>query len=286
MSTKCKTQEERDARRAASVRKYLDKLKAATVEKKASRPPKMTPDEKRARKNKQSRECKARRKAKDPALWAKEQRDRGKQWAEKNPERDKELRAKASKKYRATHPEKVAESRKISYAKWLAKQDPEEVKRKHNAANLKYRRRLGAKPKRHPTPEQKKLEMAEYGRKAYQANPGKYHAASKKWIAEHPKEARAMQRKAQHKRRAKLAGTNSPGVTPAEWANIVDYFSQACAYCLQRATSIEHLHPIAIGGEDAPDNVVPACLRCNKSKGPKMTLRWLLTSKIAQEALL
>jgi hypothetical protein len=37
------------------------------------------------------------------------------------------------------------------------------------------------------------------------------------------------------------------------------------------------------GGLDAPDNVVPACLRCNQSKGAKSLLFWLLTSQYARD---
>jgi hypothetical protein len=40
-----------------------------------------------------------------------------------------------------------------------------------------------------------------------------------------------------------------------------------CAYCGERATSIDHVRPRLFGGSDEPDNLVPACQPCNSSKG-------------------
>lgn len=73
------------------------------------------------------------------------------------------------------------------------------------------------------------------------------------------------------RRRARLRDGVSPGVSPAQWATIVEYFGHACAYCLRRDRKLEreHVEPIARGGRDEPDNVVPACRPCNTSKGAR-----------------
>jgi 5-methylcytosine-specific restriction endonuclease McrA len=36
----------------------------------------------------------------------------------------------------------------------------------------------------------------------------------------------------------------------------------------------EHVIAIASGGADCPENVVPACGRCNASKGKKLLVLW------------
>ena len=44
----------------------------------------------------------------------------------------------------------------------------------------------------------------------------------------------------------------------------------SCYYCGQDATQVDHVIPIANGGDPMSlDNLVPACKRCNLSKGKK-----------------
>jgi 5-methylcytosine-specific restriction endonuclease McrA len=40
-----------------------------------------------------------------------------------------------------------------------------------------------------------------------------------------------------------------------------------CYYCGRHATTIDHLIPRAMGGPHTIDNLVPACARCNYSRG-------------------
>lgn len=40
----------------------------------------------------------------------------------------------------------------------------------------------------------------------------------------------------------------------------------ACYYCGQEATTIDHIVPISKGGISSEDNCVPACHRCNSGK--------------------
>ena len=44
-----------------------------------------------------------------------------------------------------------------------------------------------------------------------------------------------------------------------------------CAYCgAENATTVDHVIPVARGGDDNENNLVCACVRCNTSKGKKM----------------
>ena len=44
-----------------------------------------------------------------------------------------------------------------------------------------------------------------------------------------------------------------------------------CAYCGQEnSTTVDHVLPVARGGDDSESNLVCACVSCNTSKGKKM----------------
>ena len=52
-----------------------------------------------------------------------------------------------------------------------------------------------------------------------------------------------------------------------------------CYYCGQEASQVDHVIPIASGGDPMSlDNLVPACKRCNLSKGKKSQGLFLATT--------
>lgn len=52
-------------------------------------------------------------------------------------------------------------------------------------------------------------------------------------------------------------------------------YPRFCSYCLAKASTIDHVVPLTLGGTHDFDNLVPACLSCNSSKGSKSLLQWL-----------
>ena len=108
------------------------------------------------------------------------------------------------------------------------------------------------------------------------ANRQHAYATLKNWRAKHPQ----LQRLQVARRRARIRGSTGPGVTAAQWAAICARYTDpqgniTCAYCWRKcAATIDHVVPISRGGLDAPDNVVPACRRCNCSKGAKLLSEW------------
>ena len=44
-----------------------------------------------------------------------------------------------------------------------------------------------------------------------------------------------------------------------------------CWYCGATAKGLDHIKPRSQGGSNHPDNLIPCCARCNKSKGTKTT---------------
>ena len=70
-----------------------------------------------------------------------------------------------------------------------------------------------------------------------------------------------------HLRRAHSAGLPAT-LTLAAWLHTLQDYSNLCAYCQQRPfEALEHFVPIDAGGGTTAHNCVPACGRCNFSKG-------------------
>jgi 5-methylcytosine-specific restriction endonuclease McrA len=72
----------------------------------------------------------------------------------------------------------------------------------------------------------------------------------------------------------------APGAfTAAEFATRVAEFGGRCAYCLRPYESLaaEHMTPLSWphGSSNSIENIVPACKRCNSSKGSKNLLLFL-----------
>jgi hypothetical protein len=49
---------------------------------------------------------------------------------------------------------------------------------------------------------------------------------------------------------------------------------RCCLYCGQPSQSIDHIRPQSLGGLSVTENCVPACLRCNGSKGDHEAFHW------------
>ncbi|MFJ3340003.1 HNH endonuclease [Streptomyces diastaticus] len=69
------------------------------------------------------------------------------------------------------------------------------------------------------------------------------------------------------------------GVEHEEYSRteIMRRWGYRCAYCDDRATHLDHVHPLSKGGADAAHNMLPACAPCNLSKGAKTLAEWART---------
>ena len=63
------------------------------------------------------------------------------------------------------------------------------------------------------------------------------------------------------------------GRSSATWhklrATILKRDGYECAYCGSHANSVDHIIPVAHGGEDHPDNLIASCGSCNSKKRDK-----------------
>lgn len=63
--------------------------------------------------------------------------------------------------------------------------------------------------------------------------------------------------------------------THSEWAKVVNYFGNSCAYCGETHNlTRDHVVPLSRGGTNYIENIVCACPSCNSSKGNKDMVEW------------
>lgn len=121
------------------------------------------------------------------------------------------------------------------------------------------------------------------------ANPDKHRATKARTRAKSREKIQAYQAQWSKKnaercvahtarRRALLRVAPGRGFTPSEWQEALTASLGLCAYCTDKvALTIEHIDPLNLGGSHDPDNIVPACKRCNSSKNDTPLLLWLAT---------
>ncbi len=73
---------------------------------------------------------------------------------------------------------------------------------------------------------------------------------------------------------------NCEPIKPETQIQVLIEFNDMCAYCLQPATTFDHLIPISKYGGSDFENIVPACRKCNSSKGNKNVFEWIQQNQI------
>lgn len=125
------------------------------------------------------------------------------------------------------------------------------AREKWRSDNPNYQKQYAKTYKRKPT--EKRLKSTRVTKAAWRkANPDKW------------KEQKA-------RRRAKFKGS---GVPAEEWEKLVAQYAGKCAYCPADWDTVDHVIPVSRGGGHCVENVVPACRRCNSSKGNKLLSEW------------
>ena len=158
---------------------------------------------------------------------------RTREWTEANPER---AQANAKKTYQA-HPERAKAA-----AKAWQKRNPERVKE----INRDWVSRNRAK-------------TIAYARQWQADNRELYHDIQKRWRTENQTYWRV--------RDSALRKVTS-NFTLSQWLEVLEEFGHRCAYCLcgDQKLTMDHVIPVAKGGEHVRENIVPACKSCNSRK--------------------
>lgn len=63
-------------------------------------------------------------------------------------------------------------------------------------------------------------------------------------------------------------------LTLDQWLSVVARLNGKCAYCGDPFETIDHVTPMASGGENSAANVLPACAFCNNSKHNTPFAEW------------
>lgn len=77
-----------------------------------------------------------------------------------------------------------------------------------------------------------------------------------------------------HKKRAIAAGVAHEAYSRTE---VLQRWRYQCCYCDNRATHLDHVIPLKLGGDDMASNIVPACASCNLRKGARSLADWAFT---------
>jgi 5-methylcytosine-specific restriction endonuclease McrA len=89
------------------------------------------------------------------------------------------------------------------------------------------------------------------------------------WVRNNPEEARALNLRKAHRRRARLNGS-SDNYTAEELANLRAKAGGKCALCnAHRTLTVDHIVPLSRGGSNGIRNIQFLCRRCNSSKGAR-----------------
>ena len=114
-------------------------------------------------------------------------------------------------------------------------------------------------------------------RKAWHAENYVKHATEiqarvRAWQLANPEKDKANRRRMSAKRRGWKG--EGPGITAAQITFLFEAYGFRCAYCGAPAETLDHVHPLALGGEHSFENQVPACISCNSRKGKMLPADW------------
>jgi 5-methylcytosine-specific restriction endonuclease McrA len=95
-----------------------------------------------------------------------------------------------------------------------------------------------------------------------------YYSKNKQYWTEWREKNRDSRNASNHKRRTnKLASKDTH--TAEDRLLLFEKYNGLCIYCGNEAKTIDHLIPLSRGGSNGVENLAPACLSCNSSKGAK-----------------
>lgn len=110
------------------------------------------------------------------------------------------------------------------------------------------------------------------GRQAYTNNPKRCIAQARRWQTAHPVKAKLIRKAADARRRGWMGGDK---IEPEALTALFEQHGWKCAYCATApAESIDHVVPLSRGGAHAIENILPACLDCNRRKHARTPEQW------------
>ncbi len=98
---------------------------------------------------------------------------------------------------------------------------------------------------------------------------------------------RAYLKYRREKAMARLVKCEVRDFTRADWWATLKEFDYRCAYCLRKMQRLtkDHVIPLHRGGNHTKSNIVPACKRCNSSKGTNLLEEWFAPATVTKNVL-
>lgn len=120
-------------------------------------------------------------------------------------------------------------------------------------------------------PEKKKAQDARY----LQRHKAEHNEQGKRWAANNPEAYRASRNQRNHNRRARLAQAEGKW-SFKEFQTLCEASDNRCYYCQKQVDKLtaDHMTPLARGGSNWIENIVPVCVSCNSSKGTSTLLEY------------
>lgn len=177
-------------------------------------------------------------------------------------EANREKRAEAHRKWSLANPDRIA-----AYGKARREKYPDKERQRTERWRRKNAKKINARNRKNYDP----AKQAEYHRRWYDKNREEILERAKAWRAEN----KAKVKEWSHRRRAV---TEAPGGFTAKDIGLIwGEQDGLCTYCFEElddTCEADHFIPIAQGGGNEPENIVLACMPCNRSKGAKMPWEW------------
>lgn len=160
----------------------------------------------------------------------------------------------------------------------------------HNIVSIRESNRLGTSARREQWTDERRAKRNAYSRAwrkrnpervkalnraAYLTDPERYAMGRDRWRTENPELFALQVVNAQARRRARKRANGVFCFTVRDWRRLCLRYDGRCAYCLESSVlTMDHVVPIVRGGRHSIGNIVPACDRCNKSKGALLLVEW------------
>jgi len=182
-------------------------------------------------------------------------------------EQKKGTSAQRTRKYRQSHPEKV----KAGKRDWEAR-NPEKVKAQKQSSHIRCKDKNNrcSRDWHYANIDHVKQQRSEH----YLEHRDEIIARVVQYQRDNPDQFHAVQ----HRRRAREMGSEGT-FTADDIQTIYTEQEGRCAYCgmtLHGDFQIDHVHALARGGTNWPDNLALACSSCNASKSDKTPDEWAL----------
>jgi 5-methylcytosine-specific restriction endonuclease McrA len=109
-------------------------------------------------------------------------------------------------------------------------------------------------------------------------NKNKVREMSSSWKERNKNLASEISRAAVQSRRSRLKNSGGSGISHSDIKRMVNEQSSVCVYCgIKSKLTLDHVHPLNLGGLHDVENAVMCCALCNSKKGDKPLLMFLMS---------